>query len=280
MKVSQVVEAYTTSIETYLAPTSLKAYRHKLNWLNQKLGNMNIETVDRNQLERVVADYRETHAPATTRLFIVAVKGAWSWAFEEGHITKNPAARLRKPRAPRRNPRSFPDSTVVEILTILDTMRPTHWHERRNRALLIVALHTGLRRAELCGLRWCDVDLVQARLTVVGKGDRERVVPLNATARRALRTIQRSNHEYVFCRAGGAALNPHALDTLIKRWCGKHEIPYAGLHVLRHTFATRLLARGVSLTDIRDLMGHESVRTTEVYLQGDAERLRGAVERL
>lgn len=113
-----------------------------------------------------------------------------------------------------------------------------------------------------------------------GKGARERIIPLNKAARQALHTIQRNRQGAVFGHEDGRHLHTNSLDVVLKRWVDRHRLPAVGLHRLRHTFATRLLARGVSLYDIRDLLGHESVRTTEIYLAANPDRLRGAVDLL
>lgn len=119
-------------------------------------------------------------------------------------------------------------------------------------------------------------------LRVVGKGDKERIIPLNDQANEAISLVKRAGGvgDAIFGKDDGLHLNTNSLDVLIKRWIKKHKLPDLGLHRLRHTFATRLLARGVDIYDIRDLLGHESVKTTEIYLSANPERLRGAVERV
>jgi len=278
MNLSTAIAEYLTAIAVYMQPSSVKSYQSKLKYLHEALGNTRLETISRKQIDTIAADYRASKSAATTRLFVTVVREFFGWCAAEELIAKSPAARLRKPRAPRRTPRAYIDPVIEQLLTGLAILDKPTWADRRNAALLIFILHTGLRRAEAASWQWQDVD-INGYIRVIGKGDRERVVPINREAKRALRSIHRASG-HVFCNESGKPLHTNSLDVLLKRWLRKHNLPDVGLHRLRHTFATRLLSRGVALYDIRDLLGHESVKTTEMYLSAYPERLRGAVDRL
>lgn len=151
-----------------------------------------------------------------------------------------------------------------------------------------VAINTGLRARELVNLWWTDIDFDRATLRVSAKPDwqpkdyEERVIPANKATLAALREqkLKRSIlGKYVFCRQDGKKYG-RGLDAVMHRafmWAG---FEHGGLHTLRHTFATRYLQKGGNLEDLRDLLGHSDIRTTQRYLHGDREEQRKTVNRL
>ena len=148
--------------------------------------------------------------------------------------------------------------------------------------MIIVALYTGMRKGEVFGLKWQNVDLEQGQISIKeSKSGRERKIPINSTLSSLLHALKSQNgqHEYVF-------VNPNTEKpfTDIKRaWdtaCAKASIENLRFHDLRHTFATRLVRKNVDLVIIKELMGHSSIITTQRYLHSQADVKRSAVEAL
>lgn len=279
MLLATAIDEYLTYTATYLQTTSQRVYRNRLHFLKRQFADREVESISRQDIDQAVLSYRETRSNNTVRLFVTCTRQLFAWCVDEGYIARSPASRLRKPRTPHRTPRSLRDPLVDELLHKLKSISTRKWHDRRNVAIVLFVLNTGLRRGEIIGLRWQDVDWEAGYVRVLGKGERERIVPLNPAAKDALLIVW-GEREHVFGRLDGGKMNGESLDVVIKRWVEYHGLPSFGLHKLRHTFATRLLARGVDIYDIRDLLGHSSVSTTEIYLSANPERLRGAVEKL
>jgi integrase len=143
------------------------------------------------------------------------------------------------------------------------------------RTMIVVALHTGLRRGELLGLRWEDVDLGRGRLRVVEnyvrgrfkapKSGKPREVPLNTTVRDALRAHRHARGERVFCDSQGRPFTQGVMASQLERVCRLAGLRVIGWHVLRHSFASHLVMRGVAIRAVQDLLGHASIVITQRY---------------
>lgn len=170
------------------------------------------------------------------------------------------------------------------IQTAPSDLRPAaayKWRRTRRGALLMLC--AGLRIAEVWALTWDDVDMEQRALMVrTGKGGKDRPLPMNEHLWNALNEVapERRRGAVVDCARGEAFATPNALGNAYRKFFAQVGFPNMTPHVLRHTFATELLRSKVDLETIRQLMGHESLETTQRYLLADPERLRGAVDLL
>lgn len=167
------------------------------------------------------------------------------------------------------------DDVVVEFLGFDEAERLVAAAEGTWRAMITLALNTGLRLGELLALRWEDVDLVAGRLAVrksrwkkhVGtpKGGRSRELPLNGKARAALKAHKHLRGPLVFCKDDGVHLTQKKCHAEMVRWCRRAGIKGVQWHALRHTFASHLVMRGVSLKAVQELLGHRSIQETQKY---------------
>ena len=199
----------------------------------------------------------------------------------EGHIDHDPCARIAAPRIGRPLPKSLTEEEVESLLDAPDTATAVG---QRDRAMLEVLYATGLRVSELVGLQLGQVNLRQGVLRVIGKGNKERLVPLGEEA---------SDWVEKFIRQGRAELLPgHPVDTLFPSRRGrmmtrqtfwhavKRHARRAGIskalspHVLRHAFATHLLNHGADLRVVQMLLGHSDISTTQIYTHVARERLK------
>ncbi len=199
-------------------------------------------------------------------------------------ITRNPTTLLVSPRLPRRLPQVLDEKAVVLLMEQPD--RKTD-EGLRDAALLELLYSTGIRLSEVLGLALPEVDFGNATIKVMGKGRKERVVPFGRQAARALkeylsvrnRFVQKGSAESaqlpLFLTIRGKGMNPKGVNILMNRYIGNvSEINKRSPHVLRHTFATHLLDRGADLQAVRELLGHESLSTTQVYTHVSVERLK------
>ena len=211
-----------------------------------------------------------------------ALAGFFRYCKINGHITQNPMEKIKRPKFERPLPKCFTEEEVRQLLAIPDTGTV---YGLRNRAILEVLYSSGLRLMELAGLRLKDLDLKKGLARVLGKGNKERVVPVGSYALAAIQAYleQRDklanadSPDKVFLTKGGKAFDSKQLDIILKRYfiliaCAKGYTP----HALRHSFATHMLSRGADLRTIQELLGHEQLSTTEIYTHVSLEDVKAA----
>jgi len=220
-------------------------------------------------------------APTSVARRSSAVRGFYRYLFNEGRIDGDPTRPVRSPRRRESLPRVL---SVEEIEAILAAVRASGDEGQRDLAMIELLYGCGLRVSELVGLRVADVDLEAGLLRCVGKGDKERVVPLggyaSAAVRRYLnegrrRALRGRRRDELFLNAHGRRLTRQGVDYLLRR-----RVRAAGIervvsaHTLRHSFATHLVRAGADLRSVQEMLGHASVATTQVYTHVSAEHLR------
>jgi integrase/recombinase XerC len=237
--------------------------------------------VDRILLRRYLA-YLSTrrYARATVSRKAAALRGYFAWLARRGAVAIDPAARLRAPSGRGRLPRVL---ERAELDTLLDHPPPSAATDDvvrgRDDAVLELLYGCGLRVSELCGLDVGDVDRRNRTVTVVGKGNRQRRVPVHDRCAEAVERWLRDGRaelsspesppEALFLNARGRRLGPRDVRRLLDRRAPSPTHP----HALRHSFATHLLDGGADLRVVQELLGHASLRTTQVYTHVSKERL-------
>jgi site-specific recombinase XerD len=213
---------------------------------------------------------------ATVQRRLVSLNRFGAWLVKRGHAKTNPLAEMELPRKPRPLPR------IVdwEILAAAAHAEP----EPRNAAILGVLVYAGLRRGEVVGLNVGDFSPTAATLHVRGKGNKDRVISLPRPAKKMLETYLTSRTDAgpdapLFMTAAGQRIT-HKVVTRVVRRVGERIGRHLHPHMFRQSYATELLDRGADIRDIRDLLGHESVATTEIYTHVNAARQRRVVELL
>lgn len=239
---------------------------------------------------------RSGHAEASLLRYTAAIRVFFAWLLEEGLIPALPTESLVGGKRPKRLPRTLAEGALNPLIEAVDGTAPI---DVRDRAVLEVLYGCGLRCAELCGLRLHDLDGKAGTMRVRGKGGHERVVPYGPPAARALRAYllwrrtfalswKKGAHAAellapeapLFLSPSGRALNRAHLAAIVRARIraflpeGTHATP----HTLRHAYATHLLDHGAPLMDIRDLLGHASVATTQIYTHVSDARLRSTFD--
>lgn len=223
-------------------------------------------------------------ATATLQRRVSCVKGFFAWALTEGHVSTNPTTRLKAHRRRRVLPdvptRSEMDQTLDSLAAAAADGDP---QALRDVALVELLYASGLRIAEACDLRLGDVDLERSVVRVIGKGNKERSVPMGAPARDALQVwldsrgclATPSSPDRVFLGTRGGPLNPRVARRVVQgaTAASGHTV---SPHALRHAMATHLLAGGADLRSVQEMLGHASVATTQTYTHISNERLRAA----
>ena len=224
-------------------------------------------------------------APATLGRRAACVRGFFGWTQREGLLGTNPAARLKAPKRAQRLPKVLAAGTVREVLEASEAKADEEADPLALRDLALVELlySSGLRVSEACELRLGDIDRPRRSVSVLGKGNKQRVVPLGMPALRAVdawllvraAVSTKASPDTVFLGARGGALNQRVARRVV------HEATAAagtgaeiGPHGLRHAMATHLVEGGADLRSVQEMLGHASVATTQIYTHVSAERLR------
>jgi integrase/recombinase XerD len=198
----------------------------------------------------------------------------------EAEVTANPVELLDSPRLPQRLPQVMGEAEVTALLAAPDPATPGGL---RDQALLEVLYATGLRVSELVGLTFKQLDLRRGVVRPLGKGSKERVVPMVPLAVERLqsylkegrpRLLQGRESPYVFVNRRGGRLSRQGFWKLLKQYALKAGLKTLSPHTLRHSFATHLLSRGANLRVLQMLLGHADLATTQIYTHLDAVRLK------
>jgi site-specific recombinase XerD len=213
----------------------------------------------------------EKLSPNTIRGYVQSIKSLFSWLEEEGYISDNPLRKLGSPALPKKYVKILTDEEIRRLFSYLDLNQPV---SARNGAILIVLLDTGLRLAEIAGLRMEDTQIEQGYLKVLGKGVRERMVPLGALAQRLLlRYLHRFRPETAlpeetnfFLAADGKPVTPNSIRLMLKRLGKMAGVPRLHAHLCRHTFATNYLVNGGNLFTLQQILGHSSLEMVRRYV--------------
>lgn len=228
-------------------------------------------------------------APSTLQRRVACARGFFAWAERAGFLDDDPALRLRAPKRSRHLPKVLGAQTVQEVMHAATTRLAEEGDAIATRDLAIVELlySSGLRVSELTGVSTRDVDLGARTVRVMGKGGKERTVPLGEPAAHAIEAWLRRRPEIaterspdtLFLGARGGALDQRVARRVVHR-ATQAGGPGAeiGPHGLRHAMATHLLDGGADLRSVQEMLGHSSVATTQIYTHVTSERLREAYQ--
>ena len=269
-------------MERGLAAATLSAYRGDLVQFSRWISDRGLGMEEARRLD--VLDFLTEHAhwpPRTLARRLSALRRFYRYLEREGRVAENPCDRIDAPRLGRPLPGALTEKEVERLLAAPDVDTALGL---RDRAMLEVLYATGLRVSELVGLRSEQVNLGQGVLRVVGKGDKERLVPLGELAVGWLdRFFERGragilgvkSSPVLFPTARGRAMTRQAFWYLIKRYAGCAGISRdISPHTLRHAFATHLLDHGADLRVVQMLLGHRDISTTQIYTHVARERLK------
>ncbi|HEY4039100.1 MAG TPA: site-specific tyrosine recombinase XerD [Burkholderiaceae bacterium] len=268
-------------LEDGLAKNSLAAYRHDLMDLAEWMRPRALLDADELALTGYLAARHASTRASTANRRIASLRRFYRWALREGSIQSDPTLRLTGVRRAARFPKSISEAQVDALLAAPEGDEPL---ALRDRAMLETLYATGLRVSELTGLRMIELSLTDGMVRVVGKGSKERVVPIGEAALGALgRYLKKGRPELlagrscdaVFVTGRAAAMTRQMFWKLIRRYAHKAEIvaPLSP-HGLRHAFATHLLNHGADLRVVQLLLGHADISTTQIYTHVARQRLK------
>ena len=271
-------------LERNMSPNTLEAYQNDLEKLLAflKREDKHVLDVQLEDLQTFAAGLHDIGiGPRSQCRILSGVRSFYRWLLLDGRIDADPTELLESPRLGEHLPEVLTTAEVDQLEASIDVSKP---EGQRNRAIIEVLFSCGLRVSELTHLRLSDLFLDEGYIRVMGKGSKERLVPISNRAvhelqlwfyDRNLMTIKAGEEDYVFLNRRGAHLTRTMILIMVKR-----QAEAAGIqktispHTLRHSFATALLEGGADLRVIQAMLGHEDIGTTEIYTHIDTTTLR------
>ena len=271
-------------MERGLSKNTLAAYRADLNSLARWLigRGKNLSEGDRADLLEYIAWRVEMGArPRSTARQLSSFRRFFRYLVREGVLSADPTARISMPKVGRPLPKALPEEDVEALLEAPDVKDPLG---HRDRTMLEVLYATGLRVTELVSLRLSQINMNQGVVRIVGKGGRERLIPLGEESLEWLQEfiagprmeiLLERQTDFLFPTRRGDRMTRQAFWHIIKRYAEKARIsPSLSPHTLRHAFATHLLNHGADLRVVQMLLGHSDLSTTQIYTHVARERLK------
>ncbi len=270
-------------LEKGLSVNTTDGYRHDVEKFVSYLQDKPIQEVEEDDLHNFVCILRDLGmAPASQARIVSGLKMFFKYLKMEGYIDKNPTLLLETPRLGRHLPTVL---TVSEIDAMIDAIDMSKAEGQRNRAIIETLYGCGLRVSELVDLRISNIYANEGYVIVIGKGDKQRLVPISQVAldeidkymrdSRASVPVKRGCEDILFLNRRGNKLTRVMIYYIIRDLCEAAGIKKTvSPHTLRHSFATHLLEGGANLRAIQQMLGHESITTTEIYVHIDRTFLR------
>lgn len=278
-------------MERSLSENSVEAYAHDISKLHEHLelkgsskGPLEVADSDIRDLLEYITELGMT--PHTQARMLSGIKSFYKYLLFEGDIDSNPSELVEAPKLGRKLPDTLSFEEIEKILGAIDMSSP---EGQRNRAMLETLYSSGLRVSELVNLKLNNVFEDQGFLRVIGKGSKERLVPIGREALKHImlyidhircHIVIKPGHEgFVFLNRRGAQLTRVMIFTIIKGLVQKIGLnKNISPHTFRHSFATHLIEGGADLRAVQEMLGHESITTTEIYTHLDRDYLKQIIK--
>lgn len=271
-------------IEKNAAEHTIINYKIDLRAFNVFLGDKDVAAVDHLALRRFLADMRaRSYAKRTVARKLASLRSFFKFLYREGYIKSNPITAISSPKLDKKLPVFLDVDKVTKLILKPDTKTESGL---RDRAILETLYSTGIRVSELVGLDTGDVDFISGVIKVLGKGSKERIVPIGDEAIAAIRRYldkrnkRAKDKDAVFLNNHGKRLTDRSVRRVIDKYIRACSIEEKiSPHSLRHSFATHLLDRGADLRCVQELLGHMNLSTTQIYTHVTMERLKSVYDK-
>ena len=259
--------------------------------MNQHFNISDLEHVKINHLREYLAYIKNNNNLKTSSVSnkIAVIKSLFGYLYTSKIISDNPAAAIKLPKKHKPIPKFLNDIELARLLSAPERVRGKTAKRfiTRDKLILTILSYTGLRKSELLNLNWDDINLGLKYLTVKNTKNRiDRSIPLHSRVSNLLDTYLSQRlpleSEAIFVGKKGTRLSKNSLDRLFKKYLKLSNLSHKGytIHSMRHTFATRLLNKNASLVKIKNLMGHKSIESTEIYLHTTGKELADSINLL
>lgn len=275
-------------LERSLSPKTVEAYLHDIEKLNDFLGGRKkLEDVKLEDLQDFLASLYDDKISARSQARIISgLKSFYKFMLFDHKITHDPTELLDAPKIGRHLPEVLSIPEIEAILNGIDLSKP---EGHRNKAIIEVMYGCGLRVSEVVNLRISNLYFRDNYIRIIGKGDKERLVPIGQTAQNAILLymegvrehikIKKGEEDFVFLNRRGARLTREMIFMMIKQAAEAAGITKTiSPHTFRHSFATHLVEGGADLRAVQEMLGHESITTTEIYTHLDRNYIKSIIE--
>jgi integrase/recombinase XerC len=273
--------------ERGLSPRTRAAYQRDLTLFYQELDSLDINDpnrVNEHQIRSLVARlHRQGLGSRSLQRLLSAIRSFYRWLMKEGLAEHNPAAPVRAPKVQKKLPATLDADSVTRLLDIKDDTPLAI----RDKAIMELFYSSGLRLSELADLRWDQIDPASGLITVTGKGNKTRVVPIGSYAAAALakwRVTRGSfagfEEPHVFVSNRGKPIATRTIQARVRYWARRQGLPQQVYpHLLRHSFASHMLESSGNLRAVQELLGHADISTTQVYTHLDFQHLASVYDK-
>lgn len=265
-------------VEANYSKNTINSYENDLNKFEEYYKSKDLLKITSKDIEKYIQTLSDL-APTTVSHNISSLKTFYSYFFKQGRISNNPTDGIKSPKLGIHLPTYL---TIDEVNKLLD-IEVTDAFSSRNKAILELMYATGLRISEVISLEFKNIDYDECIIRVMGKGSKERIVPVNDYAIKYLKEyidnyrpelVKNEINNYIFLNNHGRMLTRQGIFKMIKNYAALKNIKKTiGPHTLRHTFATHLLENGADLRVIQELLGHSDISTTQIYTHLTKEAL-------
>lgn len=278
--------------ERSLSRNSVEAYLRDIHGLakfaEEKEGGINPTKVELKHLQAYIREINALGLSASTQSRILSgIRAFYKFLLAEQEIQTDPTLLLEWPRTVRKLPDTLNEKEIDDILNTIDRSTPDG---ERNRAMLETLYGCGLRVSELVNLKISDIHAQEEFLVITGKGNKQRLVPINGMALKHIDlyikdirshiAIKKGNEDFVFLNKRGSKLSRVMVFYVIKECTCKAGIKKTiSPHTFRHSFATHLIENGADLRAVQEMLGHESITTTEIYTHISRRLLKEVIEK-
>lgn len=212
---------------------------------------------------------------------ISALKSFYKYQLVQGTVSKSPMSAIISPKVKKRLPQFVNENDIAKLFN--DAVFPDDWEGKTQRLILELFYQTGMRRAELVGLKETQIDTGNNTIKVLGKGNKERVLPVSKTLMSNIKVyikekrkdFETFDSQVVLVNVKGKKLDPRYVYSIVKKHLSNATtIDKKSPHILRHTFATHLMNNGADLNAVKELLGHSSLAATQIYTHNTIEKLK------
>lgn len=288
MHLPQAIQYFTDYLKyqkRYSAHT-LRSYGDDLqqfhDYLVTQFGEMQLNELTSSIIRSWLASMKDNElASRSINRKISTLKSFFKYHIRTGNVTSTPMTQVTSPKVPKRLPVFVKQE---ETATYFKHREPAvEWKEKTNRLIIELLYNTGIRSAELVSLKESQVDESRKMIKVLGKGNKERIIPISAALIKNIQQyikekkqldVEELSANLLVTPSGKAVYAGYVYDAVKKGLAGKTTIQKKSPHVLRHTFATHLLNNGADLNSVKELLGHASLAATQVYTHHTIEKLK------
>lgn len=274
-------DCYARNLQT----NTIESYNYTLNYFSDFLENQRInelEEIDSDVVNQFLKFKSKVVSKTTVRNYFVTLRAFFNFLEKKKYINDNPFNYLKEPKIPKRKKTVFKNSEIQKLMEF----ELNNFFGMRNYCIMAFLFSTGLRVSELCNLKLNNIDFDMELIDIIGKGDKQRYVPLNELLKNIIIKYMRKRHEYLndhnlksnylFVSRTGKRMDPTNIQDIFRKIKIKYKIDKRRFspHTFRHTFATDFLVNGGDVFSLQRILGHSNLETTKEYIEMDDKLMK------